>query len=73
MRSFSRVATSLTISRSSCGGNDDVDMVALWFKTILEDGRIELARSARRRVAEDLERIEQDCMYEKSAGATVDC
>jgi hypothetical protein len=73
LRSFSRVATSLTISRSSCGGNEDVDMVAFCFEIDLEYGKIESVNSARRRLADCLERTEKDCMCEQSASAIVGC
>lgn len=48
LRSFSRVATSSTMSRSSCGGNEDVDIVTFWFEIDLEYGKIESVKSARR-------------------------
>lgn len=68
--SFSRVATSSTILRSSCGGKEDVDIVTFWFEIDLEYGRIELVRSAKRRFAEDRESAEKGCMCEESASAT---
>jgi len=61
------------ISRSSVGGNEDFDIVALRLENFLEYGVIGLVMSARRRFAEDLESTEMDCMCEKDASTIVDC
>lgn len=54
LRSLRSVATSFTISRSSCGGKEDVDIVEIVAGVDLELVMIELVKRTRRRYAETL-------------------